>query len=156
MLLVRDIAAAAEATDWMSLESFRTLTHIRGKRNAHVADPEGYNSRTGNYHQRRTPLPLDAEVHGDFLTLYYCGHGPWAILEDHESLAEVERSILSRAGILNGFTQFVLAFVDGKLRSYEVRDRSDRLIAKDGMRVAEWNDLRAADAPECRVVWTGG
>src|SRR5688572_2981229 len=54
MLLVRDIAAAAEATDWMSLDMVRTLTHVRGKRNRHLADPDGYDSRTGNYQQRRT------------------------------------------------------------------------------------------------------
>jgi len=154
MLTVRDIAAAAEATGFMSLDSFLTLTHIRGKRNGHLADPDGYDSRTGNYHERRTPLPLAAEVHGEFLTLDYCGHGPWAILKDHGSLAEVEGEILSGAGILNGFTEFVLAFVNGRLHSYEVRDRSNRLIAKDGMRVAEWNGPFASNAGECRVVWT--
>ena len=154
MLLVRDIAAAA--TNWMSLDMVRTLTHVRGKRNAHLADPDGYDSRTGNYLERRTPLPLDAEVRGDFLTLDYCGHGPWAILKDHDSLGEVERSILSGAGILNGFTDFVLAFVDGRLRSYEVRDAGNRLLAKAGMRVVEPNEAHAAKSAECRVVWTGG
>jgi hypothetical protein len=156
MLLLRDIAAAADATDWMSLESFRTLTHIRGRRNAHLAEPDGYDSRTGNYHQRRTPLPLDVEVHGDFVTLAYCGHGPWAILEDHDSLAELERSILGGAGILNGFTEFVLAFVNGNLRSYEVRDGGNQLVAKDGMRVVVWNELDPAKEAACRVIWTGG
>ena len=140
----------------MSLDSFRTLTHIRGTRNAHLADPDGYDSRTGNYHQRSTPLPLDAEVHGEFLTLDYCGHGPWAILENHGSLADVEKSILSGAGILNGFTEFVLAFIDGKQRGYEVRDGGNRLLAKDGMRVVDPNEAHAAKAAECRVVWTGG
>ena len=156
MLLVRDIAAAVEATDSMSLDGFRTLTHVRGKLNAHLADPDGYDGRIGRYRERRTPLPMDAEVLGDFLTLDYCGHGPWAVLADHESLAEVEKSILSAAGILNGFTTFVLAFVNGKLRSYEVRDRSDRVVAKEGMCTVDWNELGAVNAAQCRVVWTGG
>jgi hypothetical protein len=156
MLLVRDIAAAAEATGWVSLDTFRTLTHIRGTRNEHLADPEGFDSPTRNVHERTTPLPLDAEVHGRFLTFDYCGHGTWAVLQDHESLKDVEKSILSGSGILNVFTEVVLAFVDGKHRSFEVRDASGRLLAKDGTHAVDRNELHAADAAKCRVVWTGG
>jgi hypothetical protein len=155
VLLVRDIAAAAEATECMSLESFRTLTHIRGTRNIHLAERDGFDSPGKNHYERRTPLPLDGEVHGEFMTLDYCGHGPWGVLRDHEALADVERYILSGTGILNGFTDFVLAFVRGKQRSYEVRDGSGNVLAKDGMRVVGWKALHEADRAGCRVIWTG-
>jgi hypothetical protein len=154
MLLVRDIAAAAEATGWVSLDTFLTLTHIRGTRNAHLADPGGSRART--VHERTTLLPLDAEVHGRFLTFDYCGHGTSAILQDHESLADVERSILSGSGVLNPFTEVVLAFVDGRHRTFEVRDASGRLLAKGGTQAVHRNELHTPDAATCHVVWTGG
>src|SRR5262252_8912939 len=93
MLLVRDIAAAAEATGWVSLKTFRTQTHIRGTRNDHLVDHDGFDNPTRSVHERTTPLPLDAEVYGRFLTFDYCGHGVWAILQDHESLSDVEKFI---------------------------------------------------------------
>jgi hypothetical protein len=139
----------------MSVDTFRALTHVRGVPNAHLAEPDGYDARPNFQLQRRTPLPLDAEVRGTFLTLQYCGHGPWAFLEEHGSLAAVEAIILSGSGVLSPLHEFLLAFVDGRPRRYEVRDESGRLLASDGMRRADWDDLREVDRTKCRVVWVG-
>jgi hypothetical protein len=148
-----DISSAAEATGWMSPDDFRSLTHIRGRRNGFLADPQGHDPRNGRYLERRSPMPLDAEVSGDFLTLDYCGHGPWAILEDHDSLEALERAILSGAGVLNTFTTFMLAFINGRLRQYEVRDRHGHLLASHGSFIPGSTTESHVHPNDCRIVW---
>ncbi len=132
------------------------LTHVRGTRNAHLADPQGFDDLTRKHSERTTPLPLDGEVRGDFVTLDYCGHCTCVIIEDHDSLADVELKILSGAGILNPFTEVVLAFINGKLREYEVRHESGTLLAKAGVLVVSWSEVRglsATDRRKCQVLW---
>jgi hypothetical protein len=153
MPLVRDIAAAAHATVEMSPEVFGTVTHICGTRNAHLADPENRDSRTGHYRDRETPLPMDAEIRGDFLTLTFYDHDGYVLLTDHDSLQDVEEAIRSRPGVLNGFVGFLLAFVHGRQRGYEVRDQAGNVLAKDGQRVASLDRIDAAGRVNC--VWTG-
>lgn len=151
MLHVRDIAAAAER--WMPIEDFLSFTHIRGKSNTHLAEPDGFDNRTQRYAQRRHPLPLDGFVHGDFLTLDYCGHGPWAILESHDSIADAEKAILGGAGILNGWTDFMIAFINGRPRDFEVQDESGRTLAKGGALLVSASEAHQADRSRCRIIW---
>jgi hypothetical protein len=155
MLRVGDLAQAAEP--WLRPEDFCRRTHVRGTRNAHLAEPRERGLRSG----RSMPLPLDAEVYGDFITVSYDWHDHAVVLADYHSLAEVEAAILSGAGILNSFNEFMLAFVAGRQRGYEVRDDSGRLWAKEGVRTCGVEALDAfvlnrPNRPACRVTWGDG
>jgi hypothetical protein len=144
MPLLRDIAAATHATVGMSPEFFGTVTHVCGTRNAHLADPESLDSRTGRYRDRETPLPMDAEIRGDFITLTFYDHDGYTILKDHDSLRAVEEAIISGAGVLNGFVGFVLAWVHGRQCGYEVRDEAGEVPLRMGSALRRGDRSRPA------------
>lgn len=154
MLLARDIDAAAATTDVLWGGAVLELTHVRGPSNAHLTDER----RESIYLPRAWPLPPDAEVRGEFLTLLWEWHSPCLLLDEHASLADVEAAIIGGAGVSNPFTGCVLAFVGGQLRGYEVRRRADGLlVAKGGVRVNEdaWDPL-ATTAIGLVFRWSGG
>lgn len=88
--------------------------------NGHLANPLNRDPNIHYFRPRETLLTGEEEVNGKYLTLDYCGHDPRLLLKAFDSIEELERSILSDAGILNSWTTYVFAFIDGQLRDYEV------------------------------------
>ena len=134
MHVIRDIAeqaVAATSTDHdggLSLHEIYRLLDVskrRPQRNAHLANPLNRDPNVFYFRPRLEPLSGDEPVYGQFLSLGYCAHDPFMIVEDHDDLASLESSILSGGGILNPFTTFELAFIDFRVAPYRItyRDR---------------------------------
>jgi hypothetical protein len=91
-----------------------------GERNEHLANPLNKSREVPYFRPRQTPLTGEEPVYGKYLTMDYCGHEPSLSLKTFDTKEELERDILSEAGIINAWTTYVFAFIDGKLRDYEV------------------------------------
>ena len=88
--------------------------------NAHLANPLNCSSRF-HRHERPVALTGDEDVLGRFHTVDCNDHDPYLYLTTHESLEDMERFILSGAGILNSYLTFILAFADFVFVPYMVR-----------------------------------
>ena len=91
-----------------------------GKRNRHLVNPMNRDREVPYFRPRQTPLTGDELVYGKYLTMHYCGHDVSSLLFDFDCIEELEKDLLSGAGILNCWTTYVFAFIDGQLRDYEV------------------------------------
>jgi hypothetical protein len=91
-----------------------------GEGNSHLANPLNRDPSIPYFRPREMLLTGEEVVNGKYMTLVYCGHDLSLYLIAFDSIEEMERSILSGSGILNSWTTYVFAFVDGQLKDYEV------------------------------------
>jgi hypothetical protein len=99
------------------------LLDVSGERNLHLANPLNPKD-SWPVRPRAQSLSGDEPVHGGFLSLSYSAHDDCVLLEDHDDRSALEEFILGGAGILNPFTTYVFAFVDGNLAPYTITYRS--------------------------------
>lgn len=154
MLRVGDIAAAAVATGRISLDEFVRVSWIRSKvSNVHFAKYARMDKGIGA--DIRLAYDLNEPVYGDFFTLWYWHpiHRNIIILTERVSLKETEETIVGHGGVLNTFTDFFLAFVEGKHAAYEVRNPAGELLAVGGRRVCSSDVAHATQMSDRLVKW---
>jgi regulator of RNase E activity RraA len=129
----------------------------RPQQNEHLANPLNRDPNVYYFRPRLKPLTGDEPVLGQFLSLKYCGHDPFVVLEDYDNIASLESSILSACGILNPFKTYELAFVDFRVAPYRITycdrnglvkvfDKQDQYVAKASSR---------EEYPERKLEWIG-
>ncbi len=96
------------------------ILDVSGKRNEHLANPLNRDPNIPYFRRRSTPLSGKEQVYGRFLILDYCGHEVSLILKDFDDIRALEEDVLSGAGILNDFTTYMFAFIQGRLQDYQV------------------------------------
>mgnify|MGYP000387967154 CR=1 FL=1 len=160
-------AVAHTASDWDGGLDLDELLHLldvgafRGKastRNDHLANPLNREDDVFYTRPRATPFHGSEPVFGDFLTVEYCGHYPYAVLRDHDSENLLESAILGPAGITNIFTTYLMVFKNYTLCPYALtfsnrdgdRVRFDKQRQYEPPLYAKSEDFR-----DLRLQWIG-
>ena len=93
---------------------------FRGNRNQNLANP--LNQEKSIYYLRQRDIPLTGveEIDGKYLLFTESSHDEFTLLEDFDSLFELEAAIISDSGEINPFTTYSVAFINGEIRDYEI------------------------------------
>jgi len=122
-------AVAHTDSDWFGGLEFDELLQLldvgpfrsRSKtRNDHLANPLNREDGVCYTRPRSTPFTGDEPVFGEFLTLKYCGHYPYAVLCDYDNEDKLENAILGLSGQTNPFTTYLIAYKHHTLRPYSL------------------------------------
>jgi hypothetical protein len=96
------------------------LIDFVGDENAHLVNPLNRDPLVPYFRPRQTPLTGEEKVYNKYIAMNYCGHDQSLRLETFGSLEEMEENLLSPGGLINSWTTYVFAFVDGQLHDYEL------------------------------------
>jgi hypothetical protein len=127
MLSVLDLANAAVAADKDDPEGgeltvpkvLRLLDLRTDSLNAHLANPLNH-PRRGAIRPRETALSGAEPVYGPLLTLTYCAHDPFFLLDEHAEIQAFERHLASTSGLVNPFITHCIALIDEKIEPYRI------------------------------------
>ena len=167
MHVLREIAAQAVSATSGDGEVGLTLPEIYrlldvsqriGHRNLHLANPLNRDRNVFYFRPREKPFTGDEAVDGQFLVLTYCAHDPFITLEDHDSLASLETSILSDGGIINPLISCKFAFKDFRLVPYQIsycRRGDGAVVIFNKQDQYEGNVSIREEYNQRRIEWTG-
>jgi hypothetical protein len=127
MLSVLDLANAAvaetrddpEGSDLTVPKILRLLDVRTGSLNAHLANPLNHPQR-GSIKPRETALSGAEVVYAPLLTLTYCAHDPFVLLDEHDSIQALEEYLASESGLVNPFITYCIALLDEKVEPYRI------------------------------------
>jgi len=127
MLSVLDLANAAVAADNEDPEGgdltvpkvLRLLDVRKGSLNAHLANPLNHPQR-GAIKPRATSLSGAEAVYAPLLTLTYCAHDPFFLLDEHADIQALEEHLASGSGLVNPFITHCIALIDERVEPYRI------------------------------------
>ena len=155
---ITDDAVEATADDpdgGLEAEEVYRLLDVSGTLNEHLINPQNRAGGVTYVRPRETPLTGEEEVHGKWLSLTYCGHDPFALLEDYNDRDSLESFLVSDSGILNPFITFLIAFIDYKVVPYTIsyRNRDGAIVQFNKRNQYDGTDSPKEKYPERQLEW---
>ena len=162
-----EIAKQTRSETGFPIASFLEWIDFASGRNYAFHNPANEGKKYGLCHPRSSLLTGCEIVTGDFLVLSYVDHDDELLLTDYDALETLEKSLLSDSGMLNVWNTWQLAFIEQKLRRFEIMFRdtiagefvrfdkhSESLILADE---CDWfADRRLAWLPESQITIQSG
>ncbi|NJM74568.1 MAG: hypothetical protein HC852_00960 [Acaryochloridaceae cyanobacterium RU_4_10] len=150
------VAATADDPDGgLKIDELYRLLDVSGTQNKHIANRLNRDPNVYYFRPRESPLTGDEPIYGQFLSLAYGSHDPYALLQDYDNLALLEASILSDGGFVNPFTTFLIAFIDFRAVSYEItyRSRNNPVVLFNKQNQYDGSDSVREEYKERQLQW---